>query len=113
MSSGCVFCAMLSGDIPAEIVAENKWFFAVKDINPLYSIHYLIIAKEHIPTVSDISEDRLEHFAYAWELAQQLARLTGVTESGFRLTVNNGPDAGQEVPHFHMHFLGGEPLKAL
>ncbi|MCK5807580.1 HIT domain-containing protein [bacterium] len=111
--NNCIFCKIASREIPSEVIAENEYFFAIKDISPLYKIHLLIIAKAHIATVSDIPADEMEHFSAAFDLAKKIAQKLDVVASGYRLTVNNGSDAGQEVPHFHMHFLAGEPLRKL
>lgn len=111
--SNCIFCKIASQEIPSEIIVENNHFFAIKDISPLYKIHLLIISKRHFPTISDIPDEQIDHFSSAWDLAKKLAQKLDVVESGYRLTVNNGSDAGQEVPHFHMHFLAGEVLRKL
>ena len=111
--SDCIFCKIATQEIPSTVVLENEYFFAIHDISPLYKIHLLIISKTHIPTVSNISDNQMPHFYAAFELAKQLAEKLDVIDSGYRLTVNNGADAGQEVPHFHMHFLAGEPLRKL
>ena len=111
--SNCLFCRIASNEIAAERIAENEHFFAIRDINPKYRVHILIIAKSHVATVSDISDETIASFADAWALAREVAKITKTDQSGYRLTVNNGPDAGQEIPHFHMHFLAGETLRSL
>ena len=107
----CIFCSIVSRSIPAEIVFENQKILAFKDINPQAPHHILIIPKLHVPGIMDIGA---EDYVILQELvlaAQQIARSVGVDSQGFRLVVNNGENAGQAVPHLHVHLLGGRKLQ--
>jgi histidine triad (HIT) family protein len=109
----CIFCKIIEGKIPSTKVYEDELFIVIRDINPLYKVHDLIITKKHISSVNEVDNSDKEIFASIFSVAKKVAQLEGTTESGYRLTVNSGKDAGQLVPHFHMHILGGEKLREL
>ncbi|MGI6393541.1 MAG: histidine triad nucleotide-binding protein [bacterium] len=111
--SDCIFCKIIEGKIPSTKIYEDEFFVVIKDINPLYKIHHLIITKKHIPSVNDVEIKDESIFSSIFSVAKKIAILEKVTESGYRLVVNSGEDAGQVVPHFHMHFLAGEKLNVL
>jgi histidine triad (HIT) family protein len=106
----CIFCKIIKREIPAEIVYENENVLAFNDIEPVAPVHVLIISKEHIPSAGHLSvKDRF----LAGELisaAQKVAKEKKVDESGYRLILNIGKDAGQTVDHLHMHLIGGKKL---
>ncbi|MGW4209737.1 histidine triad nucleotide-binding protein [Lentzea sp. NPDC004789] len=103
----CLFCRILDGEIPATVVHETKTTLAFRDIQPKAPVHVLIIPREHVPNAVDLNGDQLgDLFAAAKEVAEG----EGVSESGYRLLFNTGPDSGQEVFHAHLHLLGGKPL---
>jgi histidine triad (HIT) family protein len=97
-------------EIPAEIVHEEDDFFVVRDINPQAPVHVLLIPKKAIPRIGEAGpEDRAvlgKMLAASGEIARQL----GVYDSGYRLVINHGPDAGETVPHLHIHLLGKRSL---
>ena len=107
----CIFCKIIAGQIPAEIVYNDDRVVAFKDIHPEAPVHLLIVPREHIVSVVDISTDE-----QAWivghmvVVANKLARDNKISEKGYRLIINAGPDGGQVVQHLHMHLLGGRPL---
>ena len=103
----CIFCQIVEGKIPANKVAENEKFLAFHDINPKAPIHILIIPKEHIENFQSTPG---EVMAQMTPFIQDVARLLELDITGYRLIVNNGKDAGQEVPHLHFHMLGGAKL---
>ncbi|MET8762333.1 histidine triad nucleotide-binding protein [Lentzea sp. NPDC004782] len=104
----CLFCRILDGEIPATVVHETKTTLAFRDIQPKAPVHVLIIPREHVPNAVDLNGDQLgDLFAAAKEVAEG----EGVSESGYRLLFNTGPDSGQEVFHAHLHLLGGKPLQ--
>jgi histidine triad (HIT) family protein len=109
----CIFCKIINKEIPAEIILENENFIAIKDINPAYKEHYLIITKQHIESVNSINETNEKKFYSIFLFAKQLAKQVNIDTTGYRLLINNGENAGQEVKHFHMHLLGGEKLRNL
>ena len=110
---GCVFCAMADGKISTDKLYDDGVFFAVRDINPVAPVHLLIIPYAHVGALSLASIQSLESMSGVLKIAPGLAREIGVSEKGYRLIVNQGSDAGQTVPHFHMHLLAGRSLGAL
>jgi histidine triad (HIT) family protein len=109
----CIFCKIIEGKIPSTKVYEDEFFIVIKDINPLYKVHDLIITKKHIASVNEVENSDDTLLASIFSVAKKVAQIENIAESGYRLTVNSGKDAGQLVPHFHMHILGGEKLREL
>ncbi len=108
--STCLFCRILSGEIPSTKVFEDNVAYAFKDINPQAPTHVLIVPKEHIDSLNDISQGDEAMLGYLLRLAPKIANQLGVAESGFRAVINTGPDGGQSVDHLHIHLLGGRSL---
>ena len=109
--SECIFCKIVRGDIPADVVYEDEVSLAFRDINPQAPVHVLVIPKEHIPALAEA--DPVKHEALLGHLllvAKRVADLEGISESGFRIVINNGKDAGQAVDHLHVHVLGGREM---
>jgi len=104
--AGCIFCKIESGEIKAKIVYEDETVIAFEDINPKAPVHILIIPREHIERVSDIDKDGGVTGKLIF-VATRLARERGIESSGYRLIINCNKDAGQEVPHLHLHLMGG------
>lgn len=109
----CIFCKIIEGRIPSTKIYENDQFIVIRDINPLYKVHDLIITKKHISSVNEVNNSDNNIFASIFSVARKVAEIENIADSGYRLTVNSGKDAGQLVPHFHMHILGGEKLREL
>lgn len=106
----CLFCKIVSKQIPAKIAFEDDDVLAFHDIHPAAPTHVLVIPKQHIASIKDATP---EHEALLGKLmlaGQRVAAITGVDKSGFRLVVNNGADAGQSVHHVHLHVLGGRAM---
>ena len=106
----CLFCGIANGDIPGDIVYRDESVLAFRDIDPKAPVHLLIIPRKHITGVDKLEAEDGETMGHAMTLARRLAAEHGVSESGFRLVVNTGPDAAQSVQHIHLHLLGGRPL---
>ncbi len=106
----CVFCRIVAGEIPADILYQGDEVIAFRDINPLAPTHLLIIPKKHIPSPGHLSEAELSLIGDMVNTANQLAKREGIAESGYRLVINCGKQGGQLVPHLHMHLLGGRQL---
>ena len=104
----CIFCGIVAGDIPATIVASADGALAIQDVNPKAPVHVLVIPRDHLADVHTIRDGSL--LVTMFDLARQVARDVGVEQSGYRLVFNNGPDAGQNVFHAHLHVLGGRSL---
>ncbi len=105
----CIFCKIVNGDIPAKKVYEDDRFLAFRDINPQAPTHILIIPKKHIESLDMAEEEDRDLLGGLLLLAKEIARNQGL-EKGYRLVINTGPDAGQEVLHLHVHLLGGRAL---
>jgi histidine triad (HIT) family protein len=107
----CIFCSIVAGDTSSEVVYRDEQMIAIKDINPQAPVHVLLIPREHkIESLNDASgldEGLLGHLLYA---AAKVANLMGIAESGYRVVINTGDQAGQSVPHLHVHVLGGRQL---
>lgn len=110
MKKDCVFCNILAGNIPASILYQDDRVFVLRDINPKAPIHLLVIPKEHIPTILDLTDKQRDLAAHLIYVANELARKEGVAESGYRMIVNCGRGGGQEVFHLHLHLLGGRQM---
>jgi histidine triad (HIT) family protein len=110
----CLFCRIVSGDLPSTEVLSSDRTYAFRDINPGAPTHVLVIPREHV--VDNAVGLGLEHgdlIAEMIDTAQRVARHEGIDESGFRLIFNVGPDALNSVPHLHLHVLGGRQLGAM
>ncbi|MBA7467006.1 Purine nucleoside phosphoramidase [subsurface metagenome] len=106
----CIFCQIVAGKIPAEVLYQDEEIIAFRDINPQAPIHLVIIPKRHIPSLALLSEADLPLIGRMVKIANQLAKEEGVSDSGYRLVINCGEEGGQLVPHLHMHLLGGHKL---
>ncbi len=106
----CIFCKIIAGEIPGDIVYQDEEVIAFRDINPQASTHLIIIPKKHIPSLADLSEADSPLIGHMVTVANQLARKEGIAEKGYRLAINCGEQGGQLVPHLHMHLLGGRRL---
>lgn len=103
----CIFCKIIKGEIPCEKIMETENILAFRDINPAAKEHILVIPKKHI---ADIDSFDNKDSMYASEMitaARDIAARLGLNEKGYRLIINNGKAAGQEVFHLHLHILGG------
>ncbi|MDO8885848.1 histidine triad nucleotide-binding protein [Candidatus Oleimmundimicrobium sp.] len=109
----CIFCKIVQGQIPSEIVYEDDKVIAFRDINPQAKIHIIIVPKKHINPMNEINENQAEIMANIFLAAKEIAKRQKIGQSGFRMIVNVGPDSGQEIEHLHFHLLGGEKLGKL
>jgi len=109
-ASGCLFCRIAAGEIPADVVRADPDVVAFRDINPQAPTHILIIPREHISSVSDLEEPQAQVMGKLFLAAKELAREEGIAEGGYRMVVNAGADAGQTVFHIHLHLLGGRGM---
>ena len=110
MAADCTFCNIADQTIPVELLYNGELLVAFRDINPVAPVHILIVPKKHIPDLFHLTDVDADMLGKVVEVAAQLARQEGMAESGFRLLVNTGPDAGQSVAHIHFHLLGGRKL---
>lgn len=111
----CIFCKIINGDIPAEKLHDSKECIVIRDRNPIAPHHVLIIVKhdlDHLDNVHQMNWYHRETLLSPMVLAaKEYAEKNGLHESGYRLVINTGADAGQTVQHMHMHLIGGAKLK--
>jgi histidine triad (HIT) family protein len=108
MSSGCIFCKIVAGEVPADIVKQVDGMMAFKDMNPQAPTHLLIIPTIHIGSLNDAKDPLL--LGTLLGFARDLAQEKGLATRGYRVVVNTNPDGGQTVFHLHLHLLGGRPM---
>jgi len=110
MSEDCIFCKIASGEIKTDLLYGDDEVVAFRDINPRAPTHILVIPRDHIPSLNETTPENKRLLGHMVNVASALARSEKVDSSGFRLLINSGADAGQEVPHLHLHLLGGDKL---
>ena len=110
MQEDTLFSKIVKGELPADIVFQDDRVTAFRDIHPQAPTHILIVPNKIIPTVNDVSEEDEATLGHRFVVARDLAASEGIAEEGYRLLVNCGRHANQEVFHLHMHVLGGRPL---
>lgn len=110
MSSDCLFCKILAGEIPADLVYESETAVAFRDINPKAPTHVLVIPRKHISTINDIEPDDQEIIGSLYLAAKEIAAQAGIADDGYRAVMNCNEDAGQSVFHIHLHVMGGRVL---
>ena len=108
--SKTLFEKIVAREIPAQIVYEDDLVIAFRDIKPAAPVHALIVPKKPIPRMAQAKPEDHALLGHLILKAAHVAEKLGLTASGYRLVVNNGPDAGESVPHLHMHILGGRSL---
>ncbi|NDD64029.1 MAG: histidine triad nucleotide-binding protein [Acidobacteria bacterium] len=106
----CLFCRILSGEVASTKVHEDDLAYAFIDIDPKAPSHVLIIPKDHIDSLNDISKRDEPMLGHLLRLAPRIANQLGFAEAGFRTVINTGTDGGQSVDHLHIHLLGGRAL---
>ncbi len=106
----CIFCKIVSGEIPSEILYRDEEVIAFHDIHPAAPTHLLVIPRRHIPSLAHLTEADACLIGHMVKIANQLAREKDIADSGYRLVINCGEQGGQIVPHLHMHLLGGKRL---
>ena len=106
----CLFCNIVARTTPAQMVFENDHVVAFGDIRPVAPVHVLVIPRKHIVGIHDASFDDAQALGHVLLAARDVAEKLGLAESGYRVVINQGPDAGQSVLHLHCHVLGGRPL---
>ncbi len=106
-SQSCIFCRIIAGEIPAQLLYEDKLCIALRDLNPQAPVHALVIPREHIKSLNDAGQAEERTLGHLLHIATHVAKEQGLEESGFRTVVNTGAGAGQSVFHLHVHVLGG------
>jgi histidine triad (HIT) family protein len=112
MSDECIYCRIVAGELPADIVYQDEDFLAFRDTMPRAPTHVLIIPKAHIASVAELTDGQQELAGRLIILAKNLAEKEGIARKGYRLVINCGPEGGQVVPHLHLHLLGSRQMDA-
>ena len=105
----CLFCKIVKGDIPSTKVYEDEKVLAFRDIAPMAPTHILVIPKDHIGSVNEVTEENAAIISHIFTVIPKIAEAEKL-ENGYRVVSNCGPDAGQTVHHLHFHILGGKKL---
>jgi histidine triad (HIT) family protein len=103
----CLFCRIVSGEIPATIIHETPETVAIKDINPQAPYHVLILPKEHVASLNEVSNAQVNLLGRMTYVAAELAKAAGYADTGYRTVINTGVQGGQTVFHLHLHLLAG------
>lgn len=106
----CLFCRIVAGEIPADVVARTSGTVAFRDINPQAPVHVLVVPTEHIDDAAALDTGHAAMLAELHTTARSVAETEGLSATGYRLVFNVGDDAGNTVPHLHLHVLGGRAL---
>ena len=109
--SDCLFCKIVSKEIPSDIIYQDDFITIFKDINPAAPVHLLVIPNDHISSIQAMGKEDELLLGKLFAGAKNSAEKAVIAESGYRLIVNNGPDAHQEVLHLHLHVLGGGKMQ--
>ncbi|MBN2167907.1 MAG: histidine triad nucleotide-binding protein [Actinobacteria bacterium] len=107
----CLFCRIVNKEIGSEIVEESAHCIAFRDINPQAPVHLLIVPKEHITSLRELNEEKCDILSDIFKMINDIAVSEGIDQAGYRVVVNTGEEAGQEVGHVHFHLLGGRFMK--
>src|SRR5262245_14171002 len=110
VESSCVFCKIVAGDIPADVVHASDNVLAFRDLDPKAPVHLLLIPKEHIESAAELHEKHAGMLAEVFSGASHLAKAEGVATTGYRIVTNVGEDGGQSVNHLHFHLMGGRAM---
>jgi histidine triad (HIT) family protein len=104
--SDCIFCKIIAGEIPSDLIYQDDQIVAFRDIHPQAKVHLLIVSKDHINSLADTSEEHTTLLSHMLLSLPKLAKMQGL-DNGFRTIINTGPGGGQEIDHIHFHLLGG------
>ena len=107
----CLFCKIAAGEIPSKKAYEDATVYAFHDIAPQAPVHILVIPKAHIESAQALSREDDALLGHMFEVARKIAAENELDKTGYRLITNVGADAGQSVPHLHLHLIGGKTLK--
>ena len=105
-----LFTKIINGELPSDKVYEDDQVCAFRDINPAAPTHILIVPRKEVATVDDLADDDGALVGKMILVARDLARSEGIADSGYRLIINCKDEGGQEVPHLHLHLMGGRPM---
>lgn len=106
----CLFCKFVNGEIPVNKVYEDELMIIIRDIEPKAKNHFLMIPKKHFKYLSEMTAEDSVHLGVCLKKVSELKELLEL-ENGYRLIINQGDDAGQSVPHLHVHVLSGQKME--
>ncbi len=109
-ASGCIFCRIANKEMDADIVYEDEEVVAFRDINPQAPTHVLVIPRKHFAGIKAAEAKDEAVMGHCLMVAREIAVRDGLAERGYRIVINSGAEAGESVPHLHVHVLGGRPL---
>jgi histidine triad (HIT) family protein len=110
MSSDCLFCRIIAGEVPATQIHADDSVVAIRDIAPQAPTHVLLLARKHVASVGELSQADHDLMGKIFKVGAELAKREGIAEDGYRLVVNVGRNGGQTVDHLHVHLLGGRHM---
>ncbi len=111
MGEASLFTRIIEGEIPADFVHQDEHCVAIRDINPQAPVHLLVIPRKPLGGIQSAGDEDRALLGHLLLVARRLAETEGIAEAGYRLVINAGSDGGQEVPHLHIHVLGGRPMR--
>jgi histidine triad (HIT) family protein len=109
-AADCIFCRIVSGEVPSDIVLTSDRAVAFRDVNPQAPVHVLVVPRRHVENAATVTHEDAEVVADLLVTARRVAEELGVADGGYRLVLNVGDDALNSVPHLHVHVLGGRRL---
>ncbi len=113
MAEDCLFCKIRDGEIPSDILHRDEHCFVIRDIAPTAAVHLLVIPVQHFTYLTSMTPEFQPTIGAMFAVAKDMADAEDIVESGYRLVINQGENSGQQVPHLHLHVLGGRPMGPL
>lgn len=110
VGEACIFCRIVAGDIPADIVHRSEHAVAFRDINPQAPVHVLVVPRRHVDNAAIVGHADADMVADLIVVARRVAEAEGIASRGYRLVFNVGEDATNTVPHLHLHVIGGRRM---
>jgi histidine triad (HIT) family protein len=110
MEQDCLFCRIVAGEVPADLVHQDERCVAFRDTNPQAPVHVLVVPREHMDSLDDASQRDEAPLGHLLRVAARIANEQGLSESGYRTVINTGAGVGQSVFHLHVHVLGGRAM---
>jgi histidine triad (HIT) family protein len=111
MEQDCLFCRIVAGETPSDVIYQDERGIVIRDLNPQAPVHVLVIPREHLDSLDDASQKDEATLGHLLRIAARVANEEGLSESGYRTVINTGAGAGQSVFHLHVHVLGGRALQ--
>ncbi len=110
-TSACVFCNIVAGKSPSEMLYQDLQVSAFRDIHPVAPVHVLIVPNRHIACLQEVSEEDAPLIGSLFLVAKKIAEQEGIAQNGYRLIINNGRHGGQVIYHLHLHLIGGQRMR--